>query len=311
MSDTIIVALIGALATVVAAFIGARKSADNKKKVAETTGTPPRLRSEIALVAVALLVAGVLVAYAIYKTTAVPESVLTAHTQSFRELVKDGLVRKPPKEYVIPSVAMIIRPERVGNPPHIESDIRIVYNVHGLSPAEYPKRAFNDFAHSSTSTAVQYVPGADKEELREGGQGQGHAQWDVFYARKPGERHTVVTGYRYLYPPQLGANRTIEGLFTGVGPNEDAFCYPNTDDDVIEELVMLVESDSLAIRLPEGGIAAGIRRSATGINEPVPATQASTPGLRRRVISARFRNLQPHDVAGIRVAWDPVGPAQP
>jgi hypothetical protein len=95
-------------------------------------------------------------------------------------------------------------------------------------------------------------------------------------------------------------------MFKGLGQYEDAFCYPNTDGDVMEELVIMVESHSLRLSFRDGGVDDAILQHGNE-NKPAEAKvyQTGQNGDIHDVLVARFHNLAKNDVAGLRVRWTP------
>jgi hypothetical protein len=91
-------------------------------------------------------------------------------------------------------------------------------------------------------------------------------------------------------------------MFHGLGPKEDAFCYPNDDGDVIGEVVIVVESKSLELFLPPGDDAILLH---SDDHQRVDANLYSYGGGEHNYYTAvaRFRNLQDKDVAGLKIAW--------
>lgn len=92
-------------------------------------------------------------------------------------------------------------------------------------------------------------------------------------------------------------------MFPTIGVNEECFCYPNSSDDVIGQLLIIVQSKT--INLNAHGSMEAVLKRADGTSVPIDAT-AQTLGdgsLVPSTIVARFDDIQKHDIAGIKVAW--------
>jgi hypothetical protein len=308
MEKEVVVALIGAAATVATTLIGAAASIKAKRAPQRRPGTPTQFWLEGAFIAFSLVAAASIIAFGLRSANAsidLRQATALAPTgrsllTPYQDLVIAGL--KKQKSYVIPSVTMIVKLDRMTDgTQRLQSTTHIIYSIHALSGIGSGTPGFNEFYHSSSSEDVYYLPGADKERLTESA-AKGMKAWDVFFDLPAGGRRTIVTTSSAVYPPGLASGRKVH-FFQNVGANEDAFCYPNTDGDVIGEMLFMVESDTLDLHLVPGDTQAAIQRDNSIIDADASVFQEQQGSPKRRVVVARFGQVQARDVAGVKVAW--------
>ena len=317
MSESMIVALIGASATIIAALIGAY-AATRKDR---STGTPSERPEErristkrgyivaaigVVLHAAAVLVSGFNIGKIQVKREAANKLVHDASelTESYSQLAKDGL--EAGKPYVLPSVVMLITVERSADGKSITSDRHIVYSVQSLKPLDHEAHPeyFTESLHSAYP--LQLIPGADREYVTE--PNVDAKAWQVLFDLDKGKRHAVVTAGHVVMPSKLPDPHTVH-MFTGLRSNEDAYCYPNTGD-LIEELVIIVQSTTLRLYLPNNGDGDAQVQHADHKIDNLHADLYPEPprGGERNWTSAvaRFEKLGSDDNAGLRIAWEPL-----
>jgi hypothetical protein len=143
------------------------------------------------------------------------------------------------------------------------------------------------------------IPGSDVETVTDR---DFPNKWSVRFNDSQGNRKTIVTGVEHKRP----FNQQVTGglcMFPTIGVNEECFCYPNSSDDVIGQLLIIVQSKT--INLNAHGSMEAVLKRADGTSVPIDAT-AQTLGdgsLVPSTIVARFDDIQKHDIAGIKVAW--------
>jgi hypothetical protein len=318
----IIVALIGSCTTIAAAGIGAfsaiRKDMSAAAAAAPEGATPEKFTlrkywKETGIIGVGLLLAVVVlvVGYAAGRSADKRRAELERQVEigrqvkSYSSLLADGLTKQ--RRYVIPAAVMLVTLELSPDGKSINSDRHIIYELQGLSDiSKDPARnedAFVEQYHSHYD--LDQVPGADPEHIQENKPSM--KQWNVWFDLAQGERHAVVTGVHANMPLIVSAPHT-EHMFDELGATEDAFCYPNTDGDVIEEFVIVIQSGSLELYLPNDGdddavLQHGLQKSSVTANMFI---SKAGPHPYRSVVG-RFRNLQKGDVVGLRVGWKVIG----
>jgi hypothetical protein len=215
--------------------------------------------------------------------------------KSYKKLISIGLSEN--KSYVIPSLLMLIEIDKTADGTKIESSRHIVYQIHSLNDIHRDKPGFDEEYHSKFS--IDYVPGADKEVLRENSPGM--KKWNLFFDSPAGERRLIFTGADVISNNPIDGNHDIH-MFEGLGPKEDAFCYPNDDGDIIDEVVIVIESKSLDLYLPPGDNAILLHGDD---HQRVDASLYSYQGDDHHYYTgvARFHNLRNGDVAGLKIAW--------
>lgn len=318
MKTEIFVALIGSISTLLAAAIGAYATVykdaetpktsnlsgeDWKKQEAHRKKKAIGLIGMGLLLAVTVLVVGYLFGRAADKRKAELElqAEIGRQTKSYSSLVSQGLAAH--RRYVIPAAIMLVTLERTPDGKSIASDRHLVYELQGLSDItkDLAKNAdaFVEQYHSHYN--VDQVAGADLEHIQEDRPGM--KQWSVLFDLPSGERHSVVTGAHVVMPIDIKGPHP-EHMFERLGPNEDAFCYPNSDGDVIEEFVIVVQSGSLEIYLPGDGTEdAELQRANQKISTRADTFVSVASTHRHISLVTRFKNLQKGDVVGLKVGW--------
>lgn len=298
MPEGIWVALIGGFATVVAAVIGTYPQLKDGRHAGPGRGGRSQRRG--VLVIVGAVVAGALL-------VALSNAFIRSHrdrgkpTIAFDSLVQRGLRRR--KRYIIPAAVMMVRLDsvEVGSERRLVATVRTVYDVVPLEKHEAADTDFTESYHSMSIERLDYIPGSEPERVTEPGPGM--RSWTVSIASPAGVAHVVVTGIREMYPRQVAEARHGH-YFTDLSSNEDEFCYPNSEGDVIGELVLMIESPVLRLNVDPGAGGAGIL-AASGARIPVEAVvhQEQLGSIPYRVIVARFRDLANGADACVRGQW--------
>ena len=317
MRTEIIVALIGSFSTIFAAVIGAYAAIkkDMAAAAAAAPGTTPtrvtlrKYPKEFGLIGVGLVLAVIVlgVGYTFGRSADARRAELQRQAEigrqikSYASVVADGLAKQ--RRYIIPVAVMLISLEHSADAKSINSDRHMIYELQGLSDiSKDPGKnadAFVEQYHSHYN--VDQIAGADPEHIQEDRPGM--KQWNVWFDLARGERRSVITGSQVVMPTSVSAPHS-EHMFDGLTATQDAFCYPNTDGDVIEEFVIVVQSESLDIYLPTDGDDDAVLQRGTerqSVHADMFISKASTH--KHRSLVARFRNLQKGDVVGLRVGW--------
>lgn len=297
MQLELVVALIGASSTIVVGLIGAYvtlRTHPTSAGVLATPVSPAKRRNTYGVVALAVLLAAVIVVLGYLSANQVDRQL-----RSYRKLVTAGLAKN--KAYVIPGILMLIQLEKSADGKTLESTRHIFYELHTLQETHRDKPGFDEEYHTELGI-IDRIPGADKEVQSPKNENlDSEKSWDVYFDSSPGDRRIVLTGAHVLAANPLTKEHDIH-MFTGLGPQEDAYCYPNEDDDVIGEVVIVVESKTLALYLPPGDDAILLHG-----DKPtrMDASVYSDPGREHvhYTAVARFHDLQTKDIAGLKVAW--------
>jgi hypothetical protein len=314
LSENLLLAFIGAGATILAAIIGAYAAIRKDRAETPAGDSPPpvtfrRYRREFALVGVGLVLAVLVlvIGFAVGQSSNERRKELERQAEigrqikSYSSIVSEGLDKKL---YVLPSVVMLVTLERSADGRSIVSDRHIIYQLHALADiSSDPSKngdAFVEEYHSSYD--VDRVPGADREVDQE--PKPKYKQWSVLFDVAKGERHPVITGTHVIMPIKLSAPHK-EHMFERLGATEDAFCYPNYEGDVIEDLVIIVQSGSLKLSLPGSGNNDAVLQYADKSTQSVPAALfvSEYVGHAHESAVARFKNLKKGEIAGLRVGW--------
>lgn len=308
MQTELITALIGAFGSILAAILGAYAiiSTHDAPPGGPTAVRKRRYGAVILGVGVLFAAASIIAGFVFgasherQKADAERRVDATKLTSTYQSLIELGLQAHKP--YVIPTSLMIINLDKARDDRFIDSSRRMVYGLQLLSDQSVDVPTFTEGYHSDYE--VDQTPGADPE--RPGENVPDSKTWDVLFSGKAGDRHLVVTGAHVQMPLRLRSNRSYH-MFKGLGQYEDAFCYPNTEGDIMEELVIVVESHTLRLSLTGGGVDDAILQHGVSEFKPVEAKAYTTVkhGHAHDVLVARFHNLAKGDVAGLRVRWQP------
>jgi hypothetical protein len=307
MQTEMITALIGASGTLLAAVLGAYATIRTHQG---PDGGAPALRKRRygtiilgagVLFAAASLVAGFAFGASHERQRAGAERKIkvTKLASTYQSLIDLGIGAGKP--YIIPASLMLINLDKGRDNKLIDSARKMVYSLQLLSDLRPDAPRFTEGYHSNYN--VDRTPGADPE--REIETIPDSKSWDVLFSGNAGDRHLVVTGVHVQVPMRLSPNHNYH-MFKGLGQFEDAFCYPNNDGDIMEELVIVVESGTLRLSLPGGGVDDAILQHGNE-NRPVEAKAYQTiqNGHTHDVLVARFHTIAKGDVAGMRVRWQP------
>lgn len=297
MQLELVVAIIGACSTIIVGLIGAYvtlKTQPASPGVQATPVSPAKRRKTYAVVALAVALAGVVVVLGYLSANQVDRQL-----RSYRKLVTAGLAKNKP--YVIPGILMLIQLEKGSDGKTLDSTRHIFYELHTLQETHRDKPGFDEEYHTKLGI-IDRIPGADKEVQNAKNENlDSEKSWDVYFDSAPGDRRIVLTGAHVLAANPLVKEHDLH-MFAGLGPKEDAYCYPNDEDDVIGEVVIVVESKTLDLYLPPGDDAILLHE-----DKPtrVDAAVYSDPGRSHvhYTAVARFHDLQVKDIAGLKIAW--------
>lgn len=219
-------------------------------------------------------------------------------------LAKEARSAREPPPYLIESVTMVIRVEQDGT--HHEADVRTTYTLFALKSLKDGDFVEEYHVTSQGPKFVAHLAGSDLELLNHPTSEvqPGVKRFVVPIRMSEGERRTVVTGARFVSDLPLKSPRRIHG-FADVGPNEDAWCYPNHSD-FIGEFILFVESTTLKFKDPSRGDAMVWSPNAEPrVAEIAPTKHESlSEGISRSVVVGRWRNVHPTETVGLLVKWN-------
>lgn len=210
--------------------------------------------------------------------------------------------KKVQSKYVLESVTMIVSLDPAIRDAHATAKIptRFVYTLFALE--DLGPGDFTEGVHGTGAVA----------RLAGSNEGQGVSQevenqpamksWVVPLVARKGQRVTVTTGVVYIEDTSRFTTPNRRHHQFSLAANQDAFCYPNQED-VIGELRIMVEA-------PFGLTRPGAEDSGLHTADPLsdswgmPDSYATdSEGIHRDVLSARWTNVVPGQVAGVRVTW--------
>ena len=243
-------------------------------------------------------------------------SVEGMQTGALVDTIQAGINRN--KDFALESVTELVRITDVTNAigGKINTNrlvsIRIVYNLRALKDISSKEQTtFGEVYTSPFCQELRYWPGTDVECSRSGGgmYGANHyftnqfVKYDVFFNVRKGDLHTIITGADEVLQLPMPDRRYRDIVLGGY---EDVALYPN-DDDVISELTIVVESDTVHLD--------PIRPMRFGLGESAPVEDGEMKfGLSgdpndklhpiTRVISARWRKVVPGEKVALKYDWN-------
>ncbi len=192
---------------------------------------------------------------------------------------------------------MTVRLDDVTNAPSRRTaEVEIVYTIFALNTVTN----FDEEYHSPiTNAVVSRIRGSLPESaLIENSPDR--KSWNVPLQLQPGQRQTLMTGARYVYPTGVPTRRDIHE-FHGVTPAEDVFCYPNSED-VIGDLTIRIESP-IPAKPPQRGDAILFDTTRAVSRTETPALYPSdTPGSSPFVLVGHWKNVTPGQVAELKIS---------
>ncbi|HEX7286636.1 MAG TPA: hypothetical protein VF532_10675 [Candidatus Angelobacter sp.] len=186
------------------------------------------------------------------------------------------------KPYEIHNITYFLRVEADGDPTSVTQSHRIVYSLRATRDIKASDDLFDEEIHSDHDKAVSQRWHGTEQEYQ-------HAdikpeKFQVHFPMKAGESRTIVTGANFRIPYPFTPRSILDGQ-QSAGTSDDSISYPNTADDVICDVLLIVESSSFVL--------SEIAHSGT-TTQPV-ITAAERGGV--TTISARWADLNAHETA--------------
>jgi len=214
-------------------------------------------------------------------------------------LVKQLHALRPEWPYALEAVTLLVRLEQETRTRRV-ADVRIIYTLFALR--DLTDADFVEVAHSHEPegrVAIFHLPGSESEKPI-----QPH-EWDVLVGAKRGERRTFVTSARFVYTAPFNTGPEGEhGFPPSPGPDEYRAYYKN-DEDIIGQLTIMVESDSLAFQEVRSGDA--YIKSLANAKDRTDTTpkrhEYQVEGHAHVVFVQQWRDVRPGFDAGLRVHW--------
>jgi hypothetical protein len=212
-------------------------------------------------------------------------------------LIKEAKARH--LSYVIESAIMTVRLDSATNTTTTKiTDVEITYSLLALATVTN----FDEEYHAMTPEAEVFRIHGSEPESDLDHPTPGRKAWNVLLHLHPGQRQTIVTAARYIYPQGLPARRTIRN-FPNLNPTEDVYCYPNSED-IIGDLTIRIESP-LPIKTPLTGEAL-LAGMGTNVSSPkilsLPISYpADTPGKTPWVLTAGWNHIVPGKIAELKI----------
>lgn len=223
--------------------------------------------------------------------------------KSYNELILKGFSKPDGSPYVMPSIVMNVEIESVPDSTgtHLEADYTIIYNTVYLKNITDNKRAFDDGLRSNRGGEVIELSGSDRQVIT--AESPTSKAWNTIFPTKTGDNRMTVTRLKVIYPKNIIDYNSK--FFGRLNSNEEEFAYPNFANDVIGEVVIIVSSKTLKLKLGE------LHNAAIGSLEDLNPSKWIEPSVTSYVVKdktettvvVRFPGLGDKEVAKLKVAW--------
>jgi hypothetical protein len=223
----------------------------------------------------------------------VPSSYLVAALVPFAVVIAFFLAREDPlfeqtkrahKPYELQTVTYFIRLEPdIANPKYINESHRLVYGVRATRTISQNEQVFLEEIHTHHQGVITHHWNGSERELPYGSEGP--LEFQVLFPLDIGKVRTVVTGADFKVPYPFHPRDTLGGA-QHLGPTDDLDDYPNSQGDIIDEFVIIVES--LGLNLKAVGRGAGREGMA------IDTVRGNEPGGTTTLI-ARCRGVKPNE----------------
>lgn len=203
------------------------------------------------------------------------------------KIIAAGRVANRP--YILDDVTVLIRMEDVtkGNSKERQVNWRIIYTIRALQPISKTDKLFKE-RYSTAAAHVRRWFGTEKEIKSTDN------AYNIMLDIPAGETRTIITGATFIYSLPLENNRTALGENILLTSDREFYSYPN-EEDVIGELTILIESDTLDFN-PVGQAAKRSRMD--GSIAPDGDFRFNSVN-NRRSLSARWKDVMPNEEVGL------------
>lgn len=219
------------------------------------------------------------------------------------ELILKAIKKSDGNPYLIPSLVMNVEIEEISDSvgTHLEANYTIIYNTVYLKSITNNKRAFDESFRSNRGGEVIQLSGSDKQVVT--AESPTSKAWNSIFQTNIGDNRMTVTRLKVIYPKDvLDYNSKFFGRLTS---KEEEFAYPNYAKDIIGEVVIIVSSKSLKLKLSE------LHNAAIGSLEDLNPSKWIEPTVTHynikdkieTTIVARFPGLEEMEVAKLKVSW--------
>jgi hypothetical protein len=219
---------------------------------------------------------------------------------------------KNDKTYIIESITYFVGVENElvadgGNAPVVNriARERVSYLIRALKPILKNHSVFTEryrTYHGDTLIGpIGYWHGSEKEDIISEGSS---LEYEVSFDLPVGEQRTIITGANYRYDLSKYSIRSPHPYFGLLAANEAVATYPNRQGgDYINELVIIVESNSIALSVKDNSVMHySINREVTTADN-VQLVINNVGGTKNTTVTARWRNVLPGEAVGLRYSW--------
>lgn len=309
MSDAVVVAVIGAVATVATAVIAALPNIIKKRRAAVRTAKPASYTFEAMIIGAAMIAAAATIVFgssrrdagaATVPTSTAPLTRATAAVEpaEFQRLIDAAKLQQ--KFYVVDTIVMHVRLEDVQasrRQQRRRAHVRAVYNVRALKDFSEDDDSFVEQFTSSIKDAPALHWFGNRREFIHNDDG---SIYSVRIAAREGDRFTVVTGVTFEYTLPYPADRTAPAEVARLGPNQDYWVYPNRED-FVGELTLILESPTTMLQPMERGAIRVTNNQPKLADVFVGERVGAKP--EQRSLSYSWQHLRPGERVGILYRW--------
>jgi hypothetical protein len=294
MAPEVLIAIIGAVATVLSALIGTLPAIISKRRRAKT-GTRQHYKSEALIIAGSVILAAAILVFGLRAEGMTREK--ERHSAALSSLIAEA--RRNGKPYVLQSVVNLVRIEDTqDNSGQIRNmSVRSMYVVRPLRDISAEEDVFSEqFTSSITNVPPQHWFGSQKEVFNT----VNGNLYSVEFQANEDDTYTIVTGANYQYRLPLPSNRPVPAEIRTLQGNEDSWMYPNSED-YIGEIVIVIESPTTHLR-PLERSKVRITNRQPNLDDPFLNERAGAQNGQRS-LSARWTTVRPNEKVGILYSW--------
>ncbi len=304
MPTEIWVAIIGAVASLLAALIGLYgkpQKPPGATAAAPPAMSPPEYRRDGLVVAGAILLSAVIIAVVIHKGQTAPVTGPLAEDDSYASCLEAA--RQAGKAYVIESATMFVEIEdgRGSKPNERRSSVHIVYSVRALQDITRGSPVFMESYNTELTKEAVHWNGTAEERWSSP---SGNA-YNVLFDLKEGEVKTFATGQDFIFALPFPDNRPESNKNLLLRQNQDFVSYNNTGSaaDYIHQLTIVVRSKTTPIKPARDDAAITFINQENATYSEVKFSPLELNKNGWHTLSASWTFIKPGQVAGIIFQW--------
>lgn len=295
MQAEILVAIIGALGTLLSGVPASLLGIKREKQESVAANRPPRYFAEATIIGLAILVAAGLVLFGIHLAQTAREA--ESQSPNLEALIAEA--RRAGKPYYIESIAQMVRLADTYSPQANSrvSSVRTIYVLRPLRKLNKSEALFNElYTSSHVSRPPEHWYGSQREIFAN----DNGSRYDVQIEANANDTYTVITGANFYYDLPFTSDRMVPAAVRSLSRNEDYWIYPN-EDDFVGQITISIESPTTRMQ--------ALQRGKLRITNKQPllddvTTYAPTDAQpAQQSLTASWSTVRPREKVGILYSW--------